>query len=151
VSELKTPVQDFISAVKTALTSYADLTGVTIYDHWLPKAGAKLPAISIVEVAAIMQQEAGIGEQLSATEKGVYIKIMLQLDFWARTALTVRQMADAARYCLWINRASFGDKAPKGIEVSADVWRFAESEQIKEELYRKQLNVQAVYAMTKNV
>jgi hypothetical protein len=96
-----------------------------------------------------MQQEAGIGEQLSATEKGVHIKIMLQLDCWARTALTVRQVADKARYCLWINRASFGDKAPKGIEVSADVWRFAETELIKEELYRKQFNVQAIYAMTR--
>ena len=151
MSVLKTPVQDFISQVESVLKGYSELSDVTIYNHWLPKVGVKLPAISIIEISAIMQQEAGIGEQLSATEKGVYIKIMLQLDVWARTALTVREIADKARYCLWINRTSFGDKAPKGIEVSADVWRFAETEQVKEELYRKQFNVIATYAMTKNV
>lgn len=145
----KTPVQDFINAVKQVLTNCSNLTGVIVYDHWLPKTGAKLPAISIIEIATIMQQEAGIGEQLSATEKGVYIKIMLQIDCWARSAETVRQIADKARYCLWTNRASFGDKAPKGIEISADLWRFAEPG-VEENVYRKQFNVIATYAMTRS-
>jgi hypothetical protein len=115
-----------------------------VYDYWLPKTGAKLPAISIIEVGTVMQKEAGLGEQLTATEKGVYISVVLQLDVWALTAATVREVADKARYCLWINRDKFGDKGPLGIQVSGGVFRAEEGG-----VYRQQFTVEAVYAMTK--
>lgn len=147
MSETKTPVQSFIIQVESILKASADLTGVAIYNYWLPPTGAKLPAISIIEVGGARQQEVGIGQQRTATEIAVNIPITLQLDVWARTASVVRGIADKVRFALWSNRSSFGDDV-KGVEVSSDVWRFSEPG-TKEELYRKMFTVQAVYKMAK--
>ena len=147
MSELKTPIKDFIADLKAVLTAEPELAGVVVYDHWLPKTGAKLPCISLVEIGGEKQKEAGIGQRISSTELGVFVPVTVQVDVWARSVSSIRDIADKARYALWKNRGSFGDKSLNLI-VSSDVWRSQETIRVKEEIYRKMFTAQAVYAMT---
>lgn len=150
MSSLTTPVKDFIAAVKATLEAVSGLSGVAIYDHWIPLSGHKLPCISIYEIGGAWQEEIGMGQNSASGEVGVNLPITLQIDIWGLTAENVRDLTEAARYGLWLKRGDFGNNK-KDLLISVDQWTppYSPNYMVSPSQYRKTFMVKAWYAMTK--
>jgi hypothetical protein len=150
MTDLTTPVKDFVAAVNSTLEAVSALVSIPVYDYWIPPSGHKLPCISIYEIGGGWQEEIGLGQNSDTGEVGIDLPIMLQIDVWGMTASDVRDLTEAARYGLWLSRGNFGNKR-KNLLISVDQWTPPYSPNYAEAQtpYRKTFMVKAWYAMTK--
>ncbi len=147
MSSLKTPLQTLLGDLKDRLS--LDLQDVTIYDHWIPSFGARIPCVSIIIVSS-RQREVGIGQQAEAETKAVLNFFRIQLDVWARSPAKVLELADKVKLSLFKRRGEFGNYV-KDI-VKLDETGVTEeplgSRRKAERLYRVRLEYETVYAIS---
>ena len=136
-------LQQALRDVKAVLA--ANISGVTFYDYWIPLAGAKFPAISMIVVAAD-GREVGIGQVLDASKKGLHVDVLVQVDVWAYSPGIVKRLADRVAFYLWKNRGSFGN-FQRDIRLMGSVWIPGEAEKEDQPIYRVTQTYATTYTM----